>query len=208
MSNSLRHRNFCSRNTELPIGYCKFTPGISSPAWWYTSGTRNWHIIEAKLEKGFEDKTGTQGILEDSRVLRGKTEINLARTLVIPKDRLTLARVANSSDRPIRLRTDLPVAEYDRVSSEDDIVVSLEPDPDSASVSHPSSIIDKPVAKERSKGGRKVEVRIARWPRRAFGRPKRAVCVPGNGIWGHICKRKLWFRKVGSLRFCNRHQWL
>ena len=85
MSNSLRHRNFCSWNTEIPIGYCKFTPGISSPAWWYTSGTRNRHIIEAKLEKGFEDKTGTQGILEDSRELRGKTEINLARSLVIPR---------------------------------------------------------------------------------------------------------------------------
>lgn len=58
------------------------------------------------MEKGFEDKTGTQGILEDSRELRGKTEITLARTLVIPKDRLILARVVNFSDRPIRLRTD------------------------------------------------------------------------------------------------------
>lgn len=114
------------------------------------------------MEEGFEDKTGTQEILEDSRELRGKTEISLARTLVISKYKLTLARVANFSDRPIRLRTDLPVAEYDRVSSEDDFVVSLKPDPDSTSVSHPSSIIDKPVAKERSKGGRKVEVRIAR----------------------------------------------
>ena len=114
------------------------------------------------MEKGFGDKTGTQGILEDSRELRGKTEIKLSPYLSNPKDRLTLARVVNFSDRPIRLRTVLPVAEYYRVSSEDDFVVSLEPDPDSTSVSHPSSIIDKPVAKERSKGGRKVEVRIAR----------------------------------------------
>ena len=183
------------------VGILNFQSDTASLPLVYPSGTRNWLIIEAKLEKRFEDKTGIQGILEDSRELRGKTEIDLARTLVIPKDRLTLARVANFSDRPIRLRTDLPVAEYDRVSSEDDFAVSLQPDPDSTSVSHPSSIIDKPVGKERSKGGRKVEVRIARWPRSAFGRTKRAVLSLVMEYEDIFAKESSDFGKWGLLDF-------
>ena len=77
---------------ELPIRSCKVTPGVC----------RNFlcndmlveaateQIIEAKLENGFEHNTGTSGILGEKRELRGKSEINLARTLVIPRDGLTL----------------------------------------------------------------------------------------------------------------------
>ena len=105
-------------------------------------------VIEAKLENGFEHNTGTPAILEESKELRGKSEINVARSLVIPKDGLTLVRVANFSDRPIRLRADLPVAEYHPVSSGDGRVVPLEPDRDSTSASHPScSAIDRPGVK-------------------------------------------------------------
>ena len=91
-------------------------------------------VIEAKLENGYDRNTGTPGILEESRELRGKSEISIARSLVIPRDGLTIVRVATFSDRPIRLRSDFPVAD---------------PDPDFTSTSHAScSVIDRPVVKD------------------------------------------------------------
>ena len=97
------------------------------------------------MENGFEHNTGTPGILEESRERRGRSEITKARSSVIPRNGLTLVRVANFSDRPIRLRADLPVAEYHPASSGDGRVVPMEPDQDSASASCPScSVIDKP----------------------------------------------------------------
>ena len=88
------------------------------------------------------------GFLEESRERRGKLEITIVCSLVIPRNRLTLVRVANFSDRAIRLRADLPVAEYHPVSSGDCRVVSMEPDQDSASASSPSCfVIDRPVLK-------------------------------------------------------------
>ena len=95
-------------------------------------------IIEAKLKNGFEHNTNTPGILEELKELRGKSEINLTRSLVNPRVGLTLVRVPDFSDRPIRLRAHLPVTEYHPVSRKDGEVVSLEPDPDSTSVSHSS----------------------------------------------------------------------
>ena len=57
-------------------------------------------VVEAKLEHGFEHNTGTPGILEELRKLRGKSESNIARSLsVIPKDGLTLVRVVSSGDQ-------------------------------------------------------------------------------------------------------------
>ena len=76
-------------------------------------------MIEAKLKSGFDHNTGIPGILEESRELRSKSEINIARSLVIPRDGLTPVRIANFSVRPIRLRADLPIAEYHPVSSGD-----------------------------------------------------------------------------------------
>ena len=102
-------------------------------------------VIEDKLESGFEHKTGTPWILEESRERRGKLEITIARSLVIPKNGLTLVQVANFSDSPIRLGADLPVAEYHPASSGDGRVVPMEPDQDSASASRPSCwVIDRP----------------------------------------------------------------
>ena len=93
------------------------------------------------MESGFEHNTGTPGILEESREQRGKSEITIARSLVITRNGLTLVRVANFSDRPIRLRADLPVAEYHPVSGGDGRVVPMEPDQDSASASCPSCLV-------------------------------------------------------------------
>ncbi len=68
-------------------------------------------VIEAKLENGYDRNTGSPVISEESRELMGKSEINIARSLVIPRDGLTIVRFANFSDRPISLRSDFPVAE-------------------------------------------------------------------------------------------------
>ena len=141
---------FVVGNTEISIRYCKVIPSVCRILLCddiqVEPGTEQ--VIEAKLENRFEHNTGTPGILEESKELRGKSEINVARSLVIPKDGLTLVRVANFSDRPIRLRSDLPVAEYHPVSSGDGRVVPLEPDRDSTSASHPScSVVDRPGVK-------------------------------------------------------------
>ena len=97
------------------------------------------------MESGFEHNTGTPGILEESREQRGKSEITIARSFVIPRNGLTLVRVADFSDRPIRLRADIPAAEYHPVSSWDGRVVPIEPDQDLASASCPSCLVsDRP----------------------------------------------------------------
>ena len=130
---------FVSGNTEIPIRHGKVTPSVCRiflcDDIQVEPGTEE--VIEAKLENIFEHNTGTPGILEDSKEGRGKSEITIARSLVIPRNGLTLVRVANFSDRPIRLRADLPVAEYHPVSSGDGRVVPMEPDLDSARAFRP-----------------------------------------------------------------------
>jgi len=138
---------FVVGNTEIPIRYCKVTPSVCRIFLCgdiqVEPGTEQ--VIEAKLESEFEHNTGTPGILEESRERRGKSEITIARSLVISRNGLTLVRVANFSDRPIRLRADLPVAEYHPVSSRDGGVVPMEPDQDSARPSRLSClVIDRP----------------------------------------------------------------
>ena len=100
------------------------------------------------MENGYDRNTGTPGILEEPKELRGKSEIHIARSLVIPRDGLTIVRVANFSDRPIRLRSDFPMAEYHPISNVDGCAVSMETDPYFTSASHPScSVIDRPEVK-------------------------------------------------------------
>lgn len=104
------------------------------------------------MESGFDHNTGIPGILEESRELRSKSEINIARSLVIPRDGLTLVRIANFSDRPIRLRADLPIVEYHPVSSGD---VHRSPiQIPRASLRHLAWFIDRPgMTGEKPKGG-------------------------------------------------------
>ena len=104
-------------------------------------------IIDDKLGNGFDHNTGTSGILGEKRELRGKSEINLARTLIIPRDGLTLVRVANFSNRPMRLQADVPVADS-TLSVVGWPFVSLQPKPDFANFPQSScSVKNKPVAK-------------------------------------------------------------
>ena len=138
-------------HTEIPIRYCKVTPSACKFFLRYDiqvePGTEQ--VIKAKLENGYDRNTGTPGIVEESRELRGKSEINVARSLVVPRDGLTIVRVANFSDRPIRLRSDFSVTEFYPISSVDGRVVSMETDPDFTNTSHPScSLIDRSVVKD------------------------------------------------------------
>ena len=118
---------FVVGHTEIPIRYCKVTPSVCkiflNDDIQVEPGTEQ--VIEAKLENGYDRNTGMPGILEESRELRGKSEINVARSLVVPRDGLTIVRVANFSDRPIRLRPDFPVAEFHPISSVDGRVVCI-----------------------------------------------------------------------------------
>ena len=86
--------------------------------------------------------------LGKKRELRGKSEINLARTLVILRDGLTLVRVANFSNRPMRLQADVPVANI-ILSVVGWRFFSFEPNPDSTSFPPSScSVKNKLVAEE------------------------------------------------------------
>lgn len=62
---------------------------------------------------------------------------------MIPVDRLTIVCVGNFSDRPIRLRLDFPVAEYQPISNVDGRVAPTERDLDFTSTSHTSCFLDQ-----------------------------------------------------------------
>ena len=62
----------------------------------------------------------------------------MARSLVVPRAGQTLVLVANFSDQPIYLRSDLPVAEYHLISGVNGTAVPIEVEPESKPSSHPS----------------------------------------------------------------------
>lgn len=71
---------FVVGHTEIPIRYCKATPGVCriflSEDIQVEPGTEQG--FEAKLENGYDRNTGTPRILEESKELRGKSEIHIA----------------------------------------------------------------------------------------------------------------------------------
>ena len=64
----------------------------------------------ARLEEGYKQNTGSPGILEGSTELRGKSDICIARSIVVPRAGQAFVRVDNFSDRPIKLQSDIPIA--------------------------------------------------------------------------------------------------
>ena len=102
---------FVVGHTEVPNRYFKVTQSVCniflSDDIQVEPGAEQ--VIEAKLEMDMIVTTGTPGILDESRELKGKSEINVAHSLVVPRDGLTIVHVANFSDRPIRLWSDFPV---------------------------------------------------------------------------------------------------
>ena len=73
-------------------------------------------MIRARLEGGYEQNSGSPGNQEGSKELQGTSEIGIARSLVVPTAGQTPVRVANFSNKVVRLRSVLPVAEYHPVS--------------------------------------------------------------------------------------------
>ena len=74
-------------------------------------------MIGARLGDGNDQNAGSPGMLEESNGLRGRYEICVARTLVLPRAGLTPVRIANFSEKLIRICSDRPVAEYHPISS-------------------------------------------------------------------------------------------
>ena len=73
-------------------------------------------MIRARLEGGYEQNSGSPGNQEGSKELQGTSEIGIARSLVVPTAGQTPVRLANFSNKVVRLRSVLPVAEYHPVS--------------------------------------------------------------------------------------------
>jgi len=71
-------------DAEIPIRYCKVTPSVCRLSLCaeveVEPGTE--HVLGARLEDGYQQNTGSSGILEDSNELRGKSDICIARSLV------------------------------------------------------------------------------------------------------------------------------
>ena len=60
-------------------------------------------MIRARLEGVCEQNSGSPGILEGLKELLGTSEIGIARSLVVPKAGQTPVRVANFSNKVVRL---------------------------------------------------------------------------------------------------------
>ena len=59
---------------------------------------------EEKLVSGYEHNYGSPGIIEEAPGIRKQKATCVARTLVVPKDGVTLIRLANFTDQEINLR--------------------------------------------------------------------------------------------------------
>ncbi|KAL9970389.1 hypothetical protein ACROYT_G022754 [Oculina patagonica] len=132
-------------NIEIPIRYCKVKPSVCRIFLCadveVEPGTEQ--VIGARLEEGYEQNFGSPGILEGSKELRRDSEICIARSLVVPKAGQTPIRVANFSDKPVRLHSDIPIAEYQPISCVNGSVIPTEVDPNLSSPSYAScSAID------------------------------------------------------------------
>ena len=109
-------------------------------------------MIRARLEGVCEQNSGSPGILEGSKELLGTSEIGIARSLVVQKAGQTLVRVANFSDKVVRLRSDLPVAEYHPVSGVNGSATPTEIGPRPSAPNHPyCSAVDRKIEDDKQK---------------------------------------------------------
>ena len=111
----------------------------------YTSATQNWTNNRGRIGEWIWAYWYPR-ILRRVKETERQILSQLASSLVIPRDGLTLVHVPDFSDRPIRLGAHLPAAEYHPVSRMDSHGVSLEPDPHSTGVS-PSSCPERSLRK-------------------------------------------------------------
>ena len=74
-------------------------------------------VVQARLEKGYKQNFGSPGILKESQDQKGKGEICIARSLVVPRAGENPIRLANFTDKPIRVPSNRPIAEYHPLSS-------------------------------------------------------------------------------------------
>ena len=93
--------------TEVPIRYQKVKPVacrvILQSDTEIEPGTEQ--IVGGRLEIGFERNSGSPGIIEGMKTVRKNKEVCVGRSLVVPKNRDTPVRVANFTDRVIKLPT-------------------------------------------------------------------------------------------------------
>ena len=115
-------------------------------------------MIRARLEGGYEQNSGSPGNQEGSKELQGTSEIGIARSLVVPKAGQTLVRVANFSDKVVRLRSDLPVAEYHPVSGVNGSATPTEIGPRPSAPNHPyCSVIDRNMGDDKQENTERIE---------------------------------------------------
>ena len=77
---------------------------------------RTERIVGGRLEIGFKRNSGSTGIVEGLKTLRKNKEFCVGRSLVVPKNRDIPVRVANFTDKPIKLPTGQVIGFYHPLS--------------------------------------------------------------------------------------------
>ena len=109
---------FVIQGDEVPIRYVKESPAVCriflSSSVEIPPGTEI--IAGARVEDGYNKNMGCPGILEESKELKQRTEVRLARSMVVPRDGNTTVRLANFTDETLMLGPEIPLAEYHPIS--------------------------------------------------------------------------------------------
>ena len=104
--------------TEVPIHYQKVKPVacrvILQADTEIEPGTAQ--IVGGRLEIGFERNSGSPGIVDGLKTLRKNKEFCVGRSLVVRKNGDTPVRVANFTDKPIKLPTGHVIGFYHPLS--------------------------------------------------------------------------------------------
>ncbi|PFX24433.1 hypothetical protein AWC38_SpisGene10957 [Stylophora pistillata] len=125
-------------DSEIPIRYRKATRSICRIFLCADAelepGTEQ--VIKGRLEGGYEQNSGSPGILEGSKE-NGVSEIDIVCSLVVPKAGRTPIRVANFSDKVVRSRSGLPVAKFHPVGGVNGSATPTEIGPSPSAPYHP-----------------------------------------------------------------------
>lgn len=88
-------------DVEIPIGYCKVAPSYSVCIIFLCADVEaepgTIQVIGSRLEDRYDQNAGIPGMFKESKELRGKSEISVARTLVFSRASRQLSRQPNSN---------------------------------------------------------------------------------------------------------------
>ena len=117
--------------TEVPTLYQKVKPVVCRVILQADTeikpGTER--IVGGRLETGFERNSGSPRIIEGMKLVQKNKEVCVERSLLVPKNGDTPVRVANFTDKPIKLATGHVIGFYHPLSSVNGETTLVQVDP-------------------------------------------------------------------------------